>query len=276
MVVEGRRLPCPPARSRFRVCAGAVPPGDIQDVFRSRQTRLYALHKLLHAHRFRLPRLTLALLHRRPASFGRRKIRRKRISVSPHTKFTLPPNKHRPPGLEIPIMERKKNNATPSRSRHCQPTSSFPSRRARARYPNSFYKARTRSSLPSSLMYSRLRPMGPSPFLTLDLHRHRLLYYQSSRKTGAFPISVIGFLRWTARMWGDTLWVRTLRRVILMHSEVLWERVKAVLGAPFDLDAVVRLPSASQTIQGGRAVAVIPQLNSPVTKDGGGRAARDC
>lgn len=36
---------------------------------------------------------------------------------------------------------------------------------------------------------------------------------------------------------GDALWVQTLRRAILAHSELLWERVKAVLGIPFEFDA---------------------------------------
>jgi len=65
---------------------------------------------------------------------------------------------------------------------------------------------------------------------------------------------------------GDELWVRTLRRAVLMHSEVLWERVKAVLGAPFDLEAVVRLPPASQTIQGGEQLPLSLNLIHPSPK----------
>ena len=34
----------------------------------------------------------------------------------------------------------------------------------------------------------------------------------------------------------DTIWVQTLRKALRLHSEVLWERVKSMLGIPFDLD----------------------------------------
>ncbi|KLO12736.1 hypothetical protein SCHPADRAFT_941012 [Schizopora paradoxa] len=64
----------------------------------------------------------------------------------------------------------------------------------------------------------------------------------------------------------DALWVRTLRRAILTHSEVLWERVKAVLGAPFDLDAVTVSPSS---FEGGRSALTL-NLIHPVPKTVGG------
>ncbi len=266
--MEGRRLPCPPVRSRFRVCAGAVPPGDIQDVFRSRQARLYALHKLLHAHRFRLPRPTLTRSASSPASVLRQAQNQAQAHqrLSAHQIYTSAKQAQAP-------WTRNPNNGAEAEQHNAKSFAPLPAdiilpfaSRASARYPNSFYKGANAKLLallshvfpPTSDRSLSISDVGPSSSSSPLLSKLPEDWSFSDLRYWLFEVD--------RKDVGDALWVRTLRRAVLMHSEVLWVRVRAVLGAPFDLDAVVRLPSASQTIQGGEQLPLSLTLIYPSPK----------